>query len=234
MFLWLSFILDIIFPLTQTKSMSFVNTFPVYPNKWMFYMAPFIKDRPELLKFNWFLCARPFRDEKNNYVVDVGRYTSFFDKSTGKTYHVKFDATEKEPCLLLIASDPRNKSLYSELNLLCHDNKQELSLTCSLRKNIDKAYNLSKRLGYCGVAAKVVASKDSCKCDIVCNEVQFLFNRNVVEESKKCPYIDYAKSHETHLRENIKDFPSVDFIKNAKPGKDSLILRTILSPYLSS
>lgn len=212
----------------------FVKTIPVYPNKWRFYMAPLMKDTPEMLEFNWFLCARPFRDSEGNCVVEVGRYTLFFDESSGKSYHVTFDATEKEPIRLLIASHPTNKQNHPQLRNLCDSDKSELSQTCDLRTHTTDTFEFAKSLGYEGAAIRVEPCRGGCKCDLVCNSAEFLFDRSVVEESKWCPYIDYARSHSSHLRKQVKGFPSSKKLEKARPGKFSLELKTILAQYFDS
>lgn len=213
--------------------MSFVRTIPVYPNKWRFYMAPLMKNKPELLEFNWFLCARPYKDNKDNYVVDIGRYTLFFDEKTGKSYYVTFDATEDGSCLLMIASHQHNKERHSELQKLCGWDDPELSTECDLRTHPEKAYELSIREGYCGIAMRVKPA-GGCACDLTCQSAEFLFDRKVVEESSRCPYIEYGRSHASHLRSQIPGFPSNEILKKARPGKDSLRLKTLLAPYFSS
>lgn len=196
-------------------------------------MAPLMKDKPELLEFNWFLCARPFKDNKGNHVVDVGRYALFFDTETGKSYYVTFDATENGPCLLMVVSHPDNKSKHPELNKLCGWDKSELSTECDLRNHPEKAFAVADREGYCGVAMKVErCSTSKCRCDLTCETAVFIFDRSVVEESKRCPYIEFARNHATHLRKVIpKGFPSSSELKRMKPGKDSLRLRQLLSSY---
>lgn len=175
------------------------------------YMAPLVENK-EILEFNWFLCARPHKDSKDNYVIDISRYTTYFNTETGKSYHVTFDATEKGPCVLLLADNEHNIKKYQELSL-----------------GVDAQYKLSTSLGYCGLAMKT-HREGGCRgpSDLMCDEAVFYFSRKAVEESKYCPYIEYAKTHSTHLRSVIPSFPSRDALQTYTPGKDSLKIRKLL------
>mgnify|MGYP001580385897 CR=1 FL=1 len=177
-----------------------VHVSPIYPNKWKFYMAPLISDTA-LLEFNWFICARPSYDSTGNHIVEVDRYAMFFDESSGLTYHVTFDATEKGPCKILIG-------------------------------DVTKDFEKSKKLGYCGVAS-VDKEKCNISCSLLCGGVDFLFDPKVVEVSKKCPYIEYAKSHFSHLQKEIKNFPTPNILATSKPGAFSLKMKKMIDSYLS-
>jgi len=182
--------------------MAYILTSPIYPNKWKFYMSPLLQPSDEgVLDFNWFICARPSYDALGNHIVEVDRYATFFNESSGLTYHVTFDATEKGHCKLLIG-------------------------------NIDKDFEKSKNLGFNGVASNTSDHKDQHPCSLLCNNTKFLFDIKVVEVSKKCPYIEYAKSHYDHLTKEIKNFPSSIILKSAVPGSFSLKMKKIIDDYM--
>lgn len=173
----------------------------IYQNKWRFYMYPLISRSasPEIgdaLKFNWFVCSRPQQDEHGNTVLELDRYTNFFDELTGYTYHITFDATEKDPCRVLVGGD--------------------------LKK--------SKELGHCGVASETGIN---CMCDILCKSAEFIIEESVLEKSSRCPYIEFAKSHYSSLRNEFKNFPSKQKLNTEKPGKFSLKLKKMIDIYVS-
>ncbi len=200
-----------------------------YPNKWRLYTKPLLKGNDESLEFNWFICARPFKDDDDNYVIDVGRYSTYFNPTTGKSYYVSFDATEKKQCLLLLADHKNNLKKHSILRE--KNNIDENSFVPSTKQDIScrNIYKLSTSSGYQGFAKRIAM-----KCttqDIVCEEAVFFFNTQVVEESKICPYIQYAKNHSIYLRDVIptnKDYFDFQNLQTLKPGKDSLKIRNLL------
>jgi hypothetical protein len=185
-----------------------ITTFPVYPNKWRFYLGPLAEQNntsfnPLDLEFNWFLCSKPCT-KNNEKVIEVGKYSLFFDPNTGISYYVKFDVNE---CILKLI----NPGILSP------------------ESNFEDPY--------CGVAMitpleKFPKGQSSCYKDLVCSDAVLIFRKDVLEATSKCPYIDFARAHSNHLRKNIKSFPSETFLKNAKPGKDSLYLRELIRPYL--
>lgn len=99
--------------------------------------------------------------------------------------------------------------------------------------NIDIDYGKSKTMGYSGVASVNKNKCDNLSCSLLCSGVEFLFDPKVVEASKKCPYIEYAKSHLGHLRNEIKNFPEFAVLNDAKPGKFSLKLKKLIDTYLA-
>jgi predicted transcriptional regulator len=168
-----------------------IKTYPVYSNKYYFYMTSV---KP--CDFSWFICAKPYKDDKGNDVVCVDPYSSFFDYVSGKTYHVKFDVVEDKKCILKIVTSK-------------------------------KEFNSALSEGYNGVA--IMKKDKKCKSqDLVCSQVQMIFEPNVLEESTLCPFINYAKTHSFILRKEISNFPTRKELKNAKPGKISLKLREML------
>ncbi len=176
---------------------------PVYPNKWHFYLSKLQNTSTcdaEALEFNWFSCGKPYT--KNNItVLEVDKYTTFFDTQTGKSYHVTFDATEVQACILKIV----NSDTFT--------------------------INTTKRAiqeGYRGIAAY---KQHKPSCDLVCSDVDMIFDKKVLEESTLCPYINYARVHAPILLKEIKGFPDSKTLKHAKPGKLSIKLRSLLRPY---
>lgn len=188
-----------------------IKVSPVHINKWHFYMNKFNKIceseskicNDDALSFNWFSIGTVYIDKFGIQVLQLDRYTSFFDKKSGKTYHITFDSTEFKPCTLKII-DP-----------------------ISLSK---KEYNLAIKNGYDGITMHYNKDKS---CDLICDEVNMYFNQNVLEESKLCPYINYAKSHSYILRQEYENlgFPSDEELNNSSPGKLSIKLRKILCEY---
>lgn len=192
-----------------------VTTFPVFPNKWRFYMGPLVESTSQTtsnlfdnqiqgmnpedqLEFNWFLCARPCKEENGDKMIEVGKYSLFFCPDSGISYYVKFDA---DICKLKIVNPGVNN---------------------------EKVFENTK---YDGIAM-INDETETCYKDLVCSSATLIFKDNVLEASRACPYIDFARSHANYLRKNIKDFPSDKFLKKAYPGKDSLYLRSIIRPFL--
>ena len=195
------------------KNIKLIHTSPIYPNKWRFYILPFSQksdessfrnsniNKSDVSNFNWFLCGRPYTDEKGNKVVDIGRYVSFFDLSSGKSYHITYDVIEDYgKCLVKIIN---NKDTINEEALI------------AIKEN------------YRGVAYLGEATKD-CSCDLICENAEITFDSRVIEESKKCPYIDFALSHYLYCKEKTSDFPSKEEIIKSNCGEMSLKLRKIM------
>jgi hypothetical protein len=152
-------------------------------------MSPILKTSTE---FNWFICSRPEGDS----TLNLDRYTQFFDPKSGLTYNITFDATEKEPCKVLITKDNKYPT------------------------------------GYCGTANQI--SKE-CSCGILCESAIFRLSQKVIEPSKRCPYIEYAKSHYKFLKTKFGNkFPDINQIKSSKPGKLSLKLKIFIDNYTNS
>lgn len=183
-------------------SISYINASPIYPNKWNFYVEPFYFGQTSnklIFEFNWFICAKPTVDVHKNKVIEVGHYSLFFDKSTGKTYKLK---SESKSCTLKLLED-------REFN----------------EKNAKK----SIKDGYDGIAIK--KSNTSMRCELVCSNAELMFNRDVLELSDRCPYIEHAKTHISFLQSNIKTFPHDENLRKMKPGDDSLTLRRLMLNY---
>ncbi len=90
--------------MSNSQISNFLITSPVYSNKWNFYVQKITKIDGNVcdqkaLDFCWFSCAKPYVDDKGVQVIQVGNNTLFFDKNSGKSYYVKYDAN---PCLLRI------------------------------------------------------------------------------------------------------------------------------------
>ncbi len=193
----------------EDETQKFITTFPVFPNKWRFYMGPLAEmnesniDKGDL-SFNWFLCARPCLDKNNEKVIEVGKYSLFFDPSSGLSYYVKFDVNE---CVLKLV----NGGIRFDFNKLDEKPDEKLSGIAMISNE---------------------NSSEDCFKDLVCQSATLIFRKSVLEISMKCPYIDFAKSHYKFLKKHIHSFPSNNFVMNAKPGKDSLYLRSLIRPYL--
>ena len=86
---------------------------------------------------------------------------------------------------------------------------------------------------YCGFAFEKDES-NIYKRDLIDENVSLCFKKSTLKESKSCPYIEYAQSHEDYLRKKIPNFPSSKTLKNAKPGELSLKLRNKLMLFFSN
>jgi hypothetical protein len=86
---------------------------------------------------------------------------------------------------------------------------------------------------YCGVAVRnnSEGTLKNNKCELISSEVELIFNKNSVKENRKCPYIEFCKSHSKILQLKIKDFPQDEDLKKFKPGPDSLLLKKLLTGY---
>lgn len=187
-----------------------IKVSPIHVNKWHFYMNKFNvsctkSDRSEskicnedALSFSWFSVGSPCKNKFGDLTLRIDTYTSLFDESTGKTYHITFDSTEVKPCVLKIVDVLPNKN-----KIILNDDYKGFAMCFA--KNI--------------------------KCDLVCTEVNILIKREILEESKFCPYINYAKTHAIALRREFKNFPSDEELQKAKPGKMSIILCKMLRSY---
>ena len=197
----------------------YIKLSPIFPNKLNIYSSSV-----QTTDASWFLCARPFYDKSTNlYAVELSRYTNFFSLETGKSYHITFDATEKEECKLVDISHPYNT------NVIDFGNTESNNTESNNTENFDIAI----KLGFCGIARKLNISDECNKCKFVCHTFEFLISSKVLEESKRCSYIDYALSHHSYLNENILNFPGKELLKNSKPGKISLLLRKLLNEFFS-
>lgn len=202
-----------------------IKVSPIHVNKWHFYMNKFNTCKSnssnasnteikicndEALKFNWFSCGKPYTDKYGTQVLQIDRYSSFFNKTSGKSYHVTFDSTELKPCTLKVL------------------------MTIKGKNSMDKEFNSALNDDYNGIAIHVNNGTNDMKCDLICDEIDMIFDQNVLEESKLCPYINYAKTHAYVLRQEFKNFPSDEELSKSKPGKMSIKLRNILCPYFTS
>jgi hypothetical protein len=183
---------------------------PVYINKWQFYMNKLnVIDNAscsdDIVKFSWFSCGKPFIQNDKN-VLQIDRYATLFDNSTGTSYNITFDATDGKTCTLLMV-DEQN---FDTIN-----------------------YTESLNQGYQGIVYR--KNIESSPCDLVCPEVHMMIDPNVLRKSKMCPYIMYAKTHYPILSKSNTTilFPSKKELNSAKPGKMSLKLKKILVPFFT-
>lgn len=177
----------------------YIEVIPIYPNRWHMYMEPMIQKSSNLKEFNWFVCSRPTVTPEGESVLELDRYTQFFNPLSGITYNITFDATEKEPCKVLI-------SPFKDMN----------------------EFNTK----YCGTAKQI---SNICSCGILCENAIFTLNVQVLEASKKCPYIEYAKSHYKFLKSHFgKGFPTNKIVFQGSPGKLSLKLKPYIDSYTNS
>jgi hypothetical protein len=183
----------------------YISTNPIYPNKCAFFTTPILEDP---LRFNWFICGKPYISESNKNMVAIGSHSLFFDNETGKTYRKK-ESKHTIECLVLI------EKRYSD-------------------KSIDKAI----KKGYSGIAVQNYDNNESTFMKLpcpgnVCSEIELIFHKDSIEESDKCPYILFSKSRLKFLQSQIPNFPSDESIKKYVPGTDSLYLKMLLSNYFN-
>jgi hypothetical protein len=202
-----------------------IRTNPVHPNRWRFYMEPLMEKVPE---FNWFFYGKPYKDDTFHHVIEIDRSTLFFDRSTGWTYHKRSDPSKEEgECRLLIVNDNKKRT-DDELSKLCdRDANGDPSKDCLKRS--ETLFSLALREKYDGIAIKIKTLGNA--NDLICQDVEFLFNESTLERSTRCPYIEYARSHESYLRSlRDRNLPSIE---KMRPGDDSLKLRAFLLRYLA-
>lgn len=187
--------------------MKFVKTFPVYPNKWRFYMAPLLDgndNKDEILEFNWFTCSCPRVDDKDNNIVIVSKYNTFYDTNSGKSFYVKYDLGE-------------------DVKLLVVNSIENIS-TDALQKSIKD--------GYHGIVHDKSSTNEKYKRDLLYENTIFYFNSEILIESSVCPYLCYVLMHKTQLIKNgVLTKTQIDELKDAKPGKISKLIRNILIHY---
>ena len=88
--------------------MDFVVTSPVYPNKWRYFIDPLPECECSDKQFNWFMFGKPIFNGKHQ-VIELGKYTLFHDKSTGKSYKAK------KKCIVKLSGD------LDEFNRACNE-----------------------------------------------------------------------------------------------------------------
>ena len=172
-------------------------------------------------KFNWFSCGCPIKDDKGNFIVKLNEDALFFDIITGNTYQMK-----DVDCPIILANNSNNKHKIRWLGKWCVDNTEKLSSECSLLKHIHTTYRPAKKLGYCGVGYET----DMCTGypDLICEGSVIIIDNKKVKRVKQCPYIKYAIEHYKCLSKVIKDFPSLQVLKDSKGGQLSLSLRQVI------
>ncbi len=143
--------------------------------------------------FNWFLCAKRYKDpESGLYIAEISKKTKFYDKTTGATLVPSPDL--EDPPKLLIIDDPDNE----------------------ISDDADRINSVVKKYKYQGTTSTKVCrgskSKTTpCDEDFLCQAASFDFLPGILVPStteRTCHIIDYAKRNHKNVKKHIRNFPS--------------------------
>lgn len=140
--------------------------------------------------FNWFLCAKRYKDPASGfYIAEISKKTKFYDKTTGATLVPSPDL--EDPPKLLIVDDSDNE----------------------ISKDVDSIIEKYKYQGTTSTKACRSSKSKTTPCDedFLCQEASFDFLPGILilsTKEKTCPIIDYAKRNHKNIRKHIRNFPS--------------------------
>ena len=141
--------------------------------------------------FNWFLCAKRYKDPKSGlYIAEISKKTKFYDKTTGATL-VPSPDLDDPPKLLIVDDSENNVDLGTVSDIIKKYNYQGTTSTKVCHKSRSKT--------------------TPCDEDFLCQEASFEFLPGILILSTKertCPIIDYAKRNHNAIRKHIQNFPS--------------------------
>lgn len=207
----------------------------VYPDVW--------KNRKGSNKFNWFICGQKFYDNSTRFTyLYVSNSAQFYCGETGKTFLARGLSDEEgkmSKAKLLIASDPENKiKLNALLDLKCYSHYDTLSHECDLVDNREHLLSIARyaveNLGVDGIVVKKECDDEN---SLICSESIFIFRDGVLiqgTKKEKCDIVNYAIQKNTHIRQYVSDFPTVEQINRSVKSCESLSeeLYSRMKPYL--
>jgi len=167
----------------------FLRVFPVSSSKINMYIKPVILEKQFencSTDYNWFFCGKPY---------------SYIEKGI----------------LYKIIEISNRVSFFDPIS----------GVTYKLKKGVDKCRvkiidsNIKGDLGksvaksICSEFQGIVRKKNSSQTvDLICSEVEFIFANDVLEDTKKCPYVDYCKHHMSYNKLQKETNSSVELRNN--------------------
>jgi len=146
-----------------------IRVHPVNSSKASMYIKPVIKEKQFgkcSLEYNWFSCGKP-----SSYIKD-GTECKIIELSKRTSFFdpisgVTYKIRKDIDCKVIIVDTPKG-------------NVNKLA-----KKYIGKDFQ--------GIVYK--KNIDSIESDLVCSSVEFIFIKDILENSNKCPYAEYCSHH---------------------------------------
>jgi hypothetical protein len=174
-----------------------------YPNSWKKNVQDLVTDEDK--KFNWFLCAKRYKDPVSNlYIAELGSGILFYEEKTGVTYvsHLPSGVS---------TSPDRGDNLPSSIKILIMDDQGSVNRPLVRSSNIPgddiikKSLYTIKKYGYDGIGLVVNKKDDVC---VLCNEVVFLFpthGRDILRPARltECPLIKHARENYCNIKKTV-------------------------------
>ena len=90
--------------------------------------------------------------------------------------------------------------------------KCKVRIVDKLPKNIDKLTKKSIDMGFQGIVYR--KSEEGHELDLVCSDVEFIFEAKALENTDKCPYADYCEHHVDYNISNNGKISSLELRRN--------------------
>lgn len=166
-----------------------IHVSPVNSSKLRMYLEPVIHEKQFencSLAYNWFFCGKP-----SSYIKDGDLY-----KIIELSKRVSFFATKSGVTYKL-------------------KDKCKVRIVDKLPKNIDKLTKKNIDMGFQGIVyRKSKEGHDGREFDLVCSDVEFIFEVDALENANKCPYADYCEHHVDYDQHNKGKISSLELRRN--------------------
>lgn len=166
-----------------------IHVSPVNSSKLRMYLEPVIHEKQFencSLAYNWFFCGKP-----SSYSKEGVSYKIIELSKRVSFFNMKSGVTYKLK------------------------DKCKVQIVDKLSKNIDKLTKKSIDMGFQGIVyRKSDEGHKAYEFDLVCSDVEFIFESSALENANKCPYADYCKHHVNYNHPDNGKISSLELRRN--------------------
>lgn len=166
-----------------------IRVSPVNSSKLRMYIEPVVHEKQFencSLAYNWFFCGKP-----SSYIKEGVSYKIIELSKRVSFFDKKSGVTYK---------------LKDKCNVRIVD---------KLPKSIDKLTKKTIDMGFRGIVyRKCEEDRKGREFDLVCSDVEFIFESDALENANKCPYADYCEHHVDYNIHNDGKISSLELRRN--------------------